>query len=305
MSCIMFPRGRGPLVSVMIASRGRADGLKKTIASCYDLANDPKSIEIILKLDEDDFFTQNMVNELPYPIKSIVTPRGQGFFEMNVWVNMMAEKASGDWLILLNDDACIETPQWDRILLYAGITSPQFGYENIFLFTIQNNDEQGSYAWPCLRRKVFDILGHFSPVLACDLWVYKIMHAICRTTEIPIKVKHVRIKEGDETHKGIIEANEFMRWQVTSPQGLKEFVKDVAAITSWMQEQHINLKWDREPIDRGWYWWKIAEVASEYLALVSDGKAMLFPNASDGERVVYPIDKLDGWWSKLNIAHIN
>lgn len=299
----MFPRWKkGPLASVMISSRGRPESLKRAVMSCYDLAKDPSSIEVIVKIDDDDAPTRKMIEHLlvdrRLPIKAIETPRGRGFLEMSDWVNLMSSCASGDWLILLNDDAYIMTQDWDSVLLYSGVKSPRFGYESVFLFSLEHRDEPGAYAWPCLRRQTYEILGHFSPILACDLWVSMVMKTIGAMAEVPIQVGHDRLEhEEGETRRGIVDAGEYMRWQMHCVEGRRALGADIYTLAEWLVDRHKRLKWEAKPRGDGWFWWKIAEVATECLTFVAGDRALLFPFASDGEKSVKTLKELNGWWA--------
>lgn len=51
---LMFPRGEGPLISIMIASRGRSECLHKAITTTYQMAYDKHCMEFIVKLDDDE-----------------------------------------------------------------------------------------------------------------------------------------------------------------------------------------------------------------------------------------------------------
>ena len=49
-----FQRGEGPLVSVLLPTRGRVDGLRIAIDSLHSLAEGKFNIEYLLKIDDDD-----------------------------------------------------------------------------------------------------------------------------------------------------------------------------------------------------------------------------------------------------------
>lgn len=299
----MFPRGPGPLITFMIPSRGRPASLQRAVRSIYNLAKDKSAAEIMVKLDDDDpesiIAAQELIDLDAIPVMVFVTPRGRGFYEMTGWANMMASYSRADWIALLNDDAYLTTKDWDHFLLHSGIKAPRFGFESVFLFRFQHSDEPGAFAWPCLRRKVVSILGHYAPVLASDLWLNRLLTAIGSISDIPIEIKHERLEhEGGETRQGISDANEVMNWQTMSLYGLRAHVNEMNTLVTWLEWLHGRLQWTDKPQSDGWYWWRMGEVANEFFTYVKDGKALLLSPTMDGENIIGQVDELKGQWAK-------
>ena len=61
---MILKRGRGPLVSILIPTRGRSSSLCVAIDSLYSLAFDKSSIEFLLKVDDDDVETIETIKRL-------------------------------------------------------------------------------------------------------------------------------------------------------------------------------------------------------------------------------------------------
>lgn len=94
-----FPRGNGPLVSILLPTRGRVQGLLTAIDSLYSLANNKSNLEFIFKADDDDKETINIIHKISELIpncKSIVSPRGRGYMDLHIWINQMCSVATGD-----------------------------------------------------------------------------------------------------------------------------------------------------------------------------------------------------------------
>jgi hypothetical protein len=110
-----MPRGAGPLVSVLIPSRGRLSGLLQAIDSLWSLAEDKSLVEFLIKIDDDDHETIDGVMALRertagvLALSAMVSPRGNGYRDLHHWVNSLAAQACGDWLFVFNDDSKMAT----------------------------------------------------------------------------------------------------------------------------------------------------------------------------------------------------
>lgn len=196
----MFPRGNGPLVSVLIPTRGRHRWLTEAIDSIYSLAHDKSLIEFIIKADVDDIDTINEIMRLSniIPIKTIISPRGRGYLDMHHWVNEMCAISTGDWLYLFNDDTRMTTQDWDQRLLtsnlYWDLGTTNVFWESFNLITLVTPvvDRPEDRAFMFVRRKIYEILGHYSLSIYNDVWIYTIMNFLNLTNLIDIYVDHAR-----------------------------------------------------------------------------------------------------------------
>ena len=300
----MFPRGNGPLVSILIASRGRPAYLKRALLSCCNLAMDKSLFEFVVKLDDDDpqtiLIARQLAEELEVPIHILVTSRGRGFLEMRGWVDLMCQHATGDWLVLLNDDAYLETQGWDQLLLDGCTYPPRFGYESICLWLWDDADDPNSFSFPCLRKKTFDILGHFSQVNACDLWIKRVLESVSIVTRIPIKVRHKRLEqEGGETRQGVIAASEQMTWEITCVKGLQDFAHDITTLANWLGESYSHLKWQPTPIGEGWQWYRAGENSPEHLVCLLGDQGICMGRTTDSQPNGFQVNQAIGQWAAV------
>lgn len=102
-----------PLVSAIIPTRNRPDGLEKTMNSMLSTAKSPGRIQFVLKLDDDD---PQLHKKWPRNVKVVVSPRGIGYMEMPRFVYEACAAADGIWCFLIDDDAWIEGLGWDEQL---------------------------------------------------------------------------------------------------------------------------------------------------------------------------------------------
>ena len=102
-------------LSIMLPTRGRVQKLDRAITSLRKNAQDPLCVEIIFRCDLDDEKTQKYLREKDE--KFLVGPREKGYASLPKFMNQCAEASSGDVIVMFNDDAIVETVDWDVLLL--------------------------------------------------------------------------------------------------------------------------------------------------------------------------------------------
>lgn len=202
----MFPRSKNPLVSVLLPTRKRPKNLVASMDSLLSLAVENKFIEFILRIDNDDNETIDVANKLCriLPIKYIIAQRGSGYQELHNFYNDMARLATGDWLMIFNDDALMNTQGWDQILKNINPFNHRSfgGHKDICLVGVNdginaNGFKQNDYNWafPFVRRKLVDILGHITFKSHVDFYLYELHRAL----DAAIVIKDIQIKEVSHT----------------------------------------------------------------------------------------------------------
>jgi hypothetical protein len=186
-----FRRGSGPLVSVLLPTRGRSNFLLGALESLYATASKPSDIETIIKIDDDDTATRDVATKLVNlmggcPISVCSGPRGKGYLEMHQWINQLCGMAKGDWLIFWNDDTRMLTLGWDTALLNCG-----GGFaDGLFMFICKVLQRPSSNEFLFIRREMYEVLGHLSMSCHVDTYVATIMIMIQRAMHSPIEVSH-------------------------------------------------------------------------------------------------------------------
>lgn len=190
-----FPRGNGPLVSILLPTRGKPDHLLSAVRSLWDLAYDKSNLEFIFKVDYDDVPTIDAINLMVRDIhpKVIMSPRGNGYPDMHIWVNQMCELAEGDWLFLMNDDARMGSSNWDAFIDAMVIGDGKWpGARELCLLVFSDVNNPYAREFVALRREVYKLLGHFSLAAYCDDWIWQVMNFCGCALRVPIYVKHYR-----------------------------------------------------------------------------------------------------------------
>ena len=180
------------VISVLIPTRKRGEVLEKSIRSLVDNAANPSRIEIILGIDSDDPATREAIqnNIAPFLQEQSVECRANvfeplGFANLHQYINTLANSSKGDWLFIWNDDAIMETKDWDNVVdQYDG----QFK-----VLAPQDNHGNHPYAiFPIVPKDWYRLNEHVSQHHANDAWVSHIAYMLDIFQRVDINVLHDR-----------------------------------------------------------------------------------------------------------------
>jgi hypothetical protein len=167
-------------ISVIFASRGRPQSLAEAVESLTHHASDPLDLEVIVAVDPDDPAT--ITPSLPYIIELWMAPERYGYNQLHKYLNPLAKRAEGDWLMWWNDDMRMLTGGWDEIIRQnrPAVIWPHANHvphTNI------------APAWP---RAWSDKLGYASPSSHMDTYWHYVGDRLGRHDRVPIEIKHDR-----------------------------------------------------------------------------------------------------------------
>lgn len=168
------------MISVLLPSRGRPGPLAESIASLRDHAAHPERLEILVAADADDPETCSTAYRLD--CRLVTFKHRHGYSGLHHYVNELARQASGEWLMLWNDDARILTEGWDLIVLAQepGVLWPH------------SNDIPTCNTFPLWPREWTDRLGHVSLSPHCDSWIQYLGQTLGHHHRIPVQILHDR-----------------------------------------------------------------------------------------------------------------
>lgn len=203
----MFARGGGPLISILIPTRGRPDLLTAAMDSCYSLSC-YKDLEFILKIDADDVPTQETAQRMiagGLPVRTLITDRGRGYLDMPLWVSEMSRMAKGDWLFLFNDDARVETQDWDWKLAHFSPDELWHKCDDICLLTLETVGKPLNTEFLIVRRGVVEILGHWALSPHNDSWLVSVMRDVGSCIPYPlIQITHKNDEMTDQVRQDVL-----------------------------------------------------------------------------------------------------
>jgi hypothetical protein len=156
-----------------------------------NLAKDPQSIEFLFALDRDDDVGKNhFIHKLkPWLDERAVSYKAlmfepMGYIRLNQYNNKMASQAQGDWFVIWNDDAIMETQDWDA----------EIGrFDGLFrLLAFHTHNDHPYSIFPILPRKWYELLGYISPHPTQDGWLSQQAYMLDIWERIPVWVTHDR-----------------------------------------------------------------------------------------------------------------
>lgn len=254
-SNMFFPRGPGPLVSIILPTRGRHVDFCASLDSLYSLAKDKSCLEFIVKVDDDDKETiatcEKLKGLLDY--KLIISPRGNGYADMHHWVNDMAlNYATGDWCMIWNDDAILangtegpgipNSQNWDERVLHASFLSEATWHAcpdvcSLITPTVGRPDASEFFF---LRRKVVQILGHWALNAHTDNYLQSVLCAISSSFRFPIYVAHKSDGVKDNVRKEVLEAYKTAGRELNTLECRRSQITDVNKLIDYIEN------WRRE-----------------------------------------------------------
>jgi hypothetical protein len=124
-----------------------------------------------------------------------VAPKRYGYSGLHQYVNFLAGQATGEWLMLWNDDSVMETEGWDEIIE---------AMDNRYVLWPYVNHDQGGNLFPIWPQFWYEVLGYASMSPNIDVWVSEIARRLGVEVNVPVKIQHDRPDivgtEPDETH---------------------------------------------------------------------------------------------------------
>ena len=210
--------------------------------SLISLAKDPDQIQLMLAFDNDDevgtkhfeqvvqpWLDENQVNYTAMSFEPL------GYIRLNEYVNELARNSDARWLVFWNDDAVMETQDWDaEIMKWDG----QFK-----LLAFRTHNLHPYSIFPIVPRKWLDLLGYLSPHQISDAWLSQQAYMLDIMERIPVEVLHDRHdltgNNKDETflNRPMLEGNPMDPDDFHSIHQTDIRQKDCAKIANYLQKE--------------------------------------------------------------------
>lgn len=168
------------MISVLLPSRGRPGSLSDSIASLTGYAARPRDLDVHVACDPDDPDTRLAALQAGAAVH--VARERYGYPRLHEYVNRLAADATGDWLLLWNDDARMLTENWGAIVEQQ---------EPAVLWPY-SNDIAACNTFPIWPRAWTDAIGHVSLSPHCDSWIQDLGIALGRHRRVDIHILHDR-----------------------------------------------------------------------------------------------------------------
>ena len=179
-------------ISILMATRGRPELAFKSLKSMIDLAHNVDEIEFCVAIDNDDIKSMDYFKETVVPWFEekdhnilVMTFDRLGYANLPKYMETLALNSRGAWFIVWNDDALMESQDWDKeIASYTG----QFK-----LLAFKDNHNEHPYSiFPIVPREWVVLFGTISPQQAIDAWVSQIAYIVDCFQRIEATVTHDR-----------------------------------------------------------------------------------------------------------------
>ena len=178
-------------IAILLPTRGRSDSLERSVKSVIELAADPAKVQIMFGFDDDDDIgTKHFEEELqPWLDAQGISYTAMsfaplGYIRLNEYVNELARNSDASWLVFWNDDAVMETQDWDKEIIK---------HEGEFkLLAFHTHHDHPYSIFPIVPRKWLDLLGYLSPHQISDAWLSQQAYMLDIWERIEVDVLHDR-----------------------------------------------------------------------------------------------------------------
>jgi hypothetical protein len=228
-------------ISILLPTRGRTEALKTSLISLAELADRPQSIEMLLAFDEDDmssfeYFQENIAPELTnrgIKFTAIGFPR-LGYIRLNEYVNALAAKAQGRWLMFWGDDAIMESAGWDQRIAEV---------EKFRVLRIPTHNQHPYAIFPIVPKKWIDMFGYVSAHQLSDSWCSQVAYLANIMQNIDVKVTHDRFDITGNNKDTTWENRPMLEGNPTDPRDFNHVswrghrIKDADKIANYLESQ--------------------------------------------------------------------
>lgn len=227
-------------IAILLPTRGRAEMLERSVKSVIDLAANASRVQIMFGFDNDDAIgTKHFEKELqPWLDQQGVNYTAMsfapmGYIRLNEYVNELARNSDANWLVFWNDDAVMQTQNWDQEI------TKHTGEFKLLAFHTHNDHPYSIF--PIVPRKWLDLLGYLSPHQISDAWLSQQAYMLDIWQRIKVDVLHDRHdltgNNNDETfqNRPMLENNPKDSRDFHSIQQLDLRHQDCAKIAAYLQ----------------------------------------------------------------------
>ena len=144
------------MLSIIVPTRERTSQLRAFLDSLAQTADHPASLEVVLVVDEDDAETLQF-RYTGIAQRQVVVPRGLTMGALN---SHGYAAASGDHVMLCNDDVVVRSPGWDSRMKAVFQSFP----DGVVLVHVNDGTFKDTLCvFPCVSRNVAELAGGICP----------------------------------------------------------------------------------------------------------------------------------------------
>lgn len=233
--------------SLILNSRKRTKLLFGLLNNIIEKTASLEDIEILISFDSDDNESLQLMSEirsLEHPINDILRfefrYRDQ---ELIKSYNRMASHSIGEYIFVLNDDARIETQDWDKVSYPLLRECGDIVYGRTSCNSADHCPVTKYASFPIISKKACDVVGFFMPdiikTLGGDVAVYRIYEAFNAVVDIPINLRHLMhetielVFSPDKTASELRSiTNEHLAWTY-------DVTKDIEKLENYIKDNNV------------------------------------------------------------------
>lgn len=215
-------------ISVLLPSRGRPGSLRRSVESLYNSASNPDSIRVLVGYDSDDPETRVVVDDMN--LFACEFRQRNGYHQLHLYVNRLAEVANGDWLFLWNDDALMDLQGWDDVFHSFDHNSP------LVLSPSSTGVEHTMCCFPAISRTLYNILGHMSLSNHIDSWLQDLANSLSILRKLDVHVFHDRFDlTGGHNDQTFAESSSGYRTEEFYSARMQSLLRtDIEKVSKWL-----------------------------------------------------------------------
>lgn len=167
-----------------------------------------------------------------------------GYIRLNEYVNLLARSSDARWLVFWNDDAVMESQDWDRTIM---------SYDGQFKLLAFDTHHQHPYSiFPIVPREWLDLMGYLSPHQISDAWLSQQAYLLDIMQRTDIKVLHDRHdltgnnKDDTFLNRPMLEGNPRDPRDFHHINQIDKRHQDCAKIADYLEKQrNLDMSWFR------------------------------------------------------------
>tara|TARA_R100001086_G_scaffold75130_1_gene36250 strand:+ start:279 stop:1136 length:858 start_codon:yes stop_codon:yes gene_type:complete len=184
-------------ISILLPTRKRLKLLKKSVDSLINNARNPDKLQFLFGVDEDDNETFLYLKRSKYPNQLALQFKPIGYENLHKYNNTLAGYATGKWIMFFNDDAIMDTKNWDDKIM---------DFEDEFCLLRFKEQTGHPYSiFPCFPKEWYYLLDHISLHGQNDAWLSEVAYLLNIMRDVDIEVTHDRAditgNNNDETFR--------------------------------------------------------------------------------------------------------
>jgi hypothetical protein len=234
-------------IAVLLPTRARTNALTDSVTSIVSRAKDISRVQILFGIDTDDevglAHFENVIQ--PFLDDHNVAYEAQAFESMgyaglNRYYNHLGQSADADWLFVWNDDAVMNTQDWDQVIeSYTG----QFR-----LLKVHTHNEHPYSIFPIVPRAWYNLFGHLSRHQMIDAELSQMAFVLDLMQIIDVDVTHNQVeltKDASDPLKPKVrfEGNPANSWDFHNPAIQQQRYKDCDTVSAHMESIGADTTW--------------------------------------------------------------